>query len=319
MHNLNQDKMFYYGETPWHGLGTRLDRPATAKEAIELSGLDYLVEKHPLYLADGSKLSDHKATVRTDTNQVLGVVGNRYQVVQNVECFDFFDTVVGTGEAKYHTAGALGHGERIWILAKLPSDIIVFNDDIVEKYILLTTTHDGTSSVWMYLTPTRVVCNNTLSQSMRNMSHKIAIRHTGDIQGKVQTARETLGLALKFYDGFEVQAKALVAKQVNAEQVKVYLDTLVFGTGKNAEKNSKSTRLNTVRDTIEHLFRNGKGNTRTGVSGSAWALYNGVTEYVSHMRTVRGVKTDPSKRLEAVVLGSGAQFSAQAFDLALKL
>ena len=318
-HNLNEGRIFYFGEKPWHGIGTRLDNPATAIEAIAAARLGYEVEKRPIFLENGSKIEGQQATVRTDTEQVLGIVGDRYKVVQNTEAFDFFDSVVGRKDAIYHTAGALGKGERIWILAKLPNDIIVFHDDVVEKYLVLVTTHDGKSSLKMYYTPIRVVCNNTLTASLHNTAHEINIRHSGSIHDKLQIAKETLGFALKFYDEFGDVARHLVSIKLNVKQVGDYFDALIFGSGKNAEKNRESTRLNTIKDTLIHLYDNGKGNSREGVKHSAWTAYNAVTEYVGHMRTVRGVQNNPAKRMESIILGTGAQLSAQAFSLARTL
>jgi len=116
---VNVKSLFYHGETPWHGLGTKLDSPATSAEAIEASGLNYTVEKHPLYLQDGSPVAHHFATVREDENQILGVVGSKYTILQNKDAFRFFDGIVGVKEAIYETAGALGKGEKVWLLAKL--------------------------------------------------------------------------------------------------------------------------------------------------------------------------------------------------------
>ena len=126
-HNLNfkngKAAMFYNGETPWHSLGQRVDKALTAAEAIVAAQLDYSVEKHPLFLEGGAKIEGHFATVRTDTNDALGVVGSRYQVLQNKSAFSLFDSVVSVKDAIYETAGALGKGEKIWLLAKLPGYI----------------------------------------------------------------------------------------------------------------------------------------------------------------------------------------------------
>jgi phage/plasmid-like protein (TIGR03299 family) len=147
-HNLAKTNgkiaMMYAGEVPWHRLGTKLDQPATAREAIHAAGLDYLVELKPLETSEGNEVPIRKATVRTDTNEVLGVVGNGYIPVQNFQAFGFLDAVVADGGLRYHTAGALGRGERIWMLAKLPGHIQVKNSaDIVDKFFCFLTPTTG--------------------------------------------------------------------------------------------------------------------------------------------------------------------------------
>ena len=154
-HNLmiqnGEASMMYVGGVPWHGLGTALDKPATAEEAIQAARLDWTVKKLPLYASDGDNsllrlpVPDKYAVARENSLDVLGVVGSSYTTVQNREAFAFFDPIVGKQAAVYHTAGALGKGERVWILAKLPDSIRVVGDDITDKFLLLTNSHDGTA------------------------------------------------------------------------------------------------------------------------------------------------------------------------------
>ena len=318
-HNINEKRMFYYGEKPWHGIGTELDRPATAKEAIVAAGLNYEIEKRPVYTTDesGNKLDvpDFYATVRQDTNEPLGVVGEKYAVIQNKEAFNFFDAIVGEGQAIYHTAGALGKGEWIWLLAKLPKNTVVFKDDVVEKYLCLTNTHNGRSSLRVYFTPVRVVCQNTLTCSLRDAKSGISIRHTGDFKTRVKESQRVLGLALNFYSGFEETAKALVRKPLDSRLVNNYFDSVLRITEEDEKK--VSTRLKKTKKSLLNLFENGKGNDMPGVRGSLWAAYNAVTEHIDHVTNVKNSKKDPTNRLKSIWFENGANVKSRAFDEAV--
>src|ERR1035437_3760574 len=203
-HNLliqnGQASMFYIDEVPWHGLGVKLNGPATAQEAITAAQLDWKVVKLPLFA--GSKrlpVPDRFAVVRRTgdliqrTDPVLGVVSNEYTPLQNRQAFQFFDPIVGQNAAIFHTAGALGNGERVWILAKLPGHIRVAGDDLTEKYLLLSNSHDGKSSVTIKFTPVRVVCQNTLTLAL-NEGNVYRVIHHADIQQTLKQTHEMLGL-----------------------------------------------------------------------------------------------------------------------------
>jgi phage/plasmid-like protein (TIGR03299 family) len=159
----------------------------------------------------------------------LGVVGDGYKIVQNVEAFSFFDHVVGEGQAIYHTAGALNLGQRIWILAKLPKNIVLTREDVVEKYMVLTNSHDGTSALKLFFTPIRIICSNTLSMALKDAKDGISIRHSGDITSKVKEARKILGISLKWYNEFEELCKQLLGTQLSKSQVEGYYDRLLYG------------------------------------------------------------------------------------------
>lgn len=211
--NFNQktgkDSFMSVKEKAWHGLGQIIDRYPTSSEAIEHAGLDYIVEKRPLFTYDTANylgsaetiipeitVPNFFATVRADTEQVLGVVGNDYEVVQNRDAFSFFDAIVGGGDGiLYETAGALGNGERIFITAKLPDYIRVGIKDWIEQYLFLTTTHDGLGSITAAFTPIRIVCNNTLNAAMNNYSGAIKIRHTASATERLKQAHTLMGIS----------------------------------------------------------------------------------------------------------------------------
>lgn len=314
----NQPAMMYAGEVPWHGLGTRLDEPATACEAIEAGGLNYLAELRDIRTIDGTPIKSRKAVVRSDSGDVLGVVGNSYVPVQNHQAFGFLDAVVTDGSLRYHTAGALGKGERIWMLAKLPDDIRVRNsDDITEKYLLLSNSHDGSSSLRVHFTPIRVVCANTLAIAARNgRGQGVSIVHKGNLTSKVRQAQEVLGLATRFYDDAEEQINRLARHYPSLRQLEEYFRQ-VYPDSPDGE----STRTKNVRQEMLRLFEEGIGHDMPDIRHTTWTALNAVTEYVDHYRSTRGkTSTDrASNRLESAWFGSGARIKERAWELALKM
>ena len=314
-HNLNvtngRPSMMYVGETPWHSLGTRLDKPAAAEEAIQAAHLDFTVEKFRLKTTPNDlSVESHFATVRTDTMEVLGVVGSRYEPIQNKDAFTTFDALVGEGEAIYHTAGALGKGERIWILAKLPDYIRVNGNDVVEKYLLLVNSHDGSSTVRVKLTPIRVVCENTLSLALSGAEQEVHVRHTLNAMEKLKEAHEILGLTNKLYMELDVIFNRMAETKVEQETLTEYVKT-VFP--ENPESKDQSW-VKKVHDTVFELAESGEGAEVT--RGTLWGAYNAVTEYVDHYRNAKG---DETQRLKSMWFGSGEGIKKNAFRSAVNI
>ena len=304
--------MFYVGEVPWHKLGTRLNEPATAEEAIEAAGLDFTVKLKPVRTTVDRRsktIPNTYATIRTDTGGILGVVGSRYQPIQNREAFTFFDSLVGENEAIYHTAGVLGKGERIWILAKLPDYIKVGKKDIVDKYLLLTNSHDGSSVVRAKLTPIRVVCNNTLSVALTGTEQEVRIRHTASAVDKLEEAHKLLGLTNILYEQLDDIFNTMSLRKISEKQLIDYVKTLV---PENPDA-TYQTRNENIRTSILDLHETGLGADMA--RGTMWGAYNAVAEYADHVQASK----NPDKHLKSIWFGSGERMKLQAFKLAQKL
>src|ERR1017187_1797071 len=327
-HELNIENgkasMMYTGEAPWHRLGTQLAEPATSAEAIKAANLDWNVTKKRLYAIDGGEIlkSDKYAIVREDKwgkkdCKVLGVVSEAYTAVQNSSAFKFFDSIVGNGEAIYHTAGALGNGERIWILAKLPSDIHVTDNDVVNKFLLLSNGHDGTSSLQVKFTPVRVVCQNTLTQALSIDNTGIKIPHSRDVHNRLSTAAETLGIIQLKFDELEKAFKEMVKKKLSTTDLKNYHEKVfVFPKRLKTDTDASNQRvMQGMREQSAKYFEIGKGNTRPDVKETLWAAYNGIAEYVDHHKKLK-IGTD---KLNYIWFGTGHALKAKAFKEAIDL
>lgn len=315
-HNLNQVNgkvsMAYTGEQPWHKLGTKVESAMTAAQVVELAGLDYKVEKRPLFLEGGAEVARHFATVRTDTNDVLGVVGSRYEIFQNRNALSLLDAIVGVKDAIYQTAGALGKGEKVWLLAKLPGYVRTVGDDVTEKYILLSNSHDGSSPIEIMFTPIRVVCQNTLNVALKNFSKRASLRHTLNVGAKIDEVRQVLGIVSQQYSIFEEASQKLLTVKLNKDSFKDYLQK--SGVIPAKDEKDQSTRASNILDEVSALFQNGKGTEIAGVRGTAWGAFNAVAEYVDHKRG-----SDLEKRASSLLYGSGALMKQRAWDNALAL
>ncbi|MBI2808725.1 MAG: DUF932 domain-containing protein [Planctomycetes bacterium] len=311
--------MAFFGDVPWHRLGTKLDRPATAREAIEAAGLNYLVELKALKTGDGYEVPTKKATVRTDTNAVLGVVGNGYVPVQNHQAFGYLDAIVADGGLRYHTAGALGRGEKIWMLAKLPGHIQVKNSaDIVDKYLLLSNAHDGSAALRVYFTPIRVVCANTLALAdRRSQGQGVSILHKGDLEAKIKEAQQVLGFAARFYDDAAEQINRLASHYPSQAQVSAYFREIY----PDPDEGKDNARAVNIRQELHRLFEEGIGHDEPSIKSSTWTAFNAVTEFVDHVRPSRGADDAErtSRRLDSIWFGSGARLKQKAWNLAVEM
>lgn len=320
-HNLattnGKTAMMYSGEEPWHGLGQKLDEPATAEEAIVAAGLEFDVTLTPIATYDGLSVPKRKAVVRYDNQTVLGVVSDRYSPVQNKQAFGFLDAVVADGGIRYHTAGALGQGERVWMLAKLPGHIRVkTSDDIVDKFLLLSNSHDGTAALRVFFTPIRVVCQNTLSMAeSQGRGQGVSILHKGDLASKIGDAQRVLGFAQRFYDDAQAQINRLASYYPSVAELSTYFKALYPD-----PEGGQTTRAENIRSELHRLFENGKGHDMPEIKLTLWTAYNAVTELVDH-RNYRGKSEQEraSNRLQSIWFGNGATIKERAWDLALQM
>ncbi len=307
------------GQKAWHGLGQIVDGSMTSEQAIKLACLDYNVVQVPLTIEVpnqnfGIVVPNKFATLRTDTNDIFGVVGNRYQIVQNVEAFDFFDNIVGKGAAIFETAGALGVGEKIFVTAKMPNDLIRINgtDDVTEVYVLLTSTHDGTGSIIAAITPIRVVCSNTLALALKQTTNKVYIRHTRSAVEKLQDAEKLLGITHKLTVELNEVFNHLATKTVTDAKVKDLVSQLFVGS--KDDKGEFKTRIQNIHNNVMESYFAGIGQSQ--IIGTAWGVYNGITHYLSHVKEYKNESVMFDSLLNG---GESAKISETALNMLIEL
>lgn len=268
------ENLFSVREKPWHGLGTIVEEAKTSKEAIELAGLNWNVVNKPIY-TDGMKIPNYVANIRDSDNSVLGIVTNRYQIVQNSEAFDFTDSLLDE-QVKYETAGSLFKGKKIWLLAKMPSIKIL--DDEVEPYICFTNTHDGSGAVRCIMTPVRVVCNNTLNLALSTAKRAWSTRHVGDIMQKLEQAKKSLGLANKYMEELEKQADIMTNTKISEEEV----NNIVSGLFPINEEDSdrKKNNMKQMRDGFISCYF---APDIAKFMNTKWGVINAAADFADHM------------------------------------
>ena len=328
-HNLNfneklgRHSFFSVKEKAWHKLGLTLDNCPTSTEAIKLAGLDYEVNKTPVFATpegySTAPIVDKFATFRKDTGAVFGVVSDRYEIVQNADAFTFFDEIVGQGSAIYETAGCLGQGEVIFITAKLPDFIRVGNDDLIEKYLFLTSSHDGSGSIQVAFTPVRIVCNNTLNAALNNSFNKITIRHSKQAKVKLAEAHKVMGITHKVSEEleqiFNKMAKVTITDIALKEFIKKSLAPSKEALTKIEANEELSTRFNNIVDNCFNYGLSHQTQLMQSTEGTVFGAYNAVTGYMQNMKEY---KTDESK-LKGILDGTSLAKTQKAFKLAMAL
>ncbi len=221
----NVETMFYVREVPWYGLGTRIEKAPTSNEALKLAGLDWDVNQQEIYTEDSILIPGFRANIRASDNKVLGVVTDRYRIVQNQEAFAFTDALLGEG-VTYETAGSLQQGRRVWLLARLPQTYKIIGNDIT-PYMVFSNTHDGSGAIKVAMTPVRVVCQNTLNLALLDAKRIWSTIHTGDMQTKLQEAKKTLLLSEFYMDKLVIGTEVLNSKSLSDKRAMEFIEELL--------------------------------------------------------------------------------------------
>jgi phage/plasmid-like protein (TIGR03299 family) len=299
------ETMAYFGSAPWHGLGTPLTDEDIYdwQRACSKAGLDWEAELVPLVTADTHTQVAQRAVRRKSDSRILGAVGPRYTILQNRAAFQWFQPFLNAKEAALHTAGSLCQGRRVWVLAKLHRDpLIIAPGDEVEKFILLSHSHDGSLAVRVGFTPVRVVCANTLAMAHGSAaSQLIRCKHTRDIHHNLDNIRATMNLANQEFEATAEQYRLLARRSINQADLHKYVKQ-VLQVGES------------VVDQVIALCESGKGNNLLAVRGTYWSAYNGVTEWLSYQRG-----RSPGNRLNSLWFGDGAALNRRALETAVAM
>jgi len=291
-----------FRQPAWHGLGTVFEEEVSTKQMLELAHLDnwnVRLEDVPIPAGFESDKS-YSFVTRTnpfnaEQNDVLGVVGERYVPLQNEDLFDFGDLMLDNG-GRWETAGSIKNGRVVFGSLALERETILDPNGVSDKvntYLLINTSHDGSVAIQASITPVRVVCANTLNLALGNrgrggsVKQSFKIRHTQTASGKVQQAREALGLANAYMDKFDELAKSMIEKEISKNK----FDEIIELAYPKPETDSKGSlkKWETKVDTIQQIYQSGTTNM---IAGTSWGAFNALTERLDWHRAGRGGNTE---------------------------
>lgn len=311
----------------WHGLGTVLDHDLSIAEALAKSGMDFVVAHKAIQTVEGESLHDFaRATYRTDTNDILGVVGKNTHVLQNTEAFDLFAPFVADGRLRLETAGCLDEGRKVFILASSGAEEEIVKNDPVRGYLLLSNSHDGTMAVRLGLTPIRVVCWNTMSAAIGAKASKlIRIRHGSGVKENCNNIMKLLDAANMEFTATVAELRKLATKQIKQTDLLKYVKVVLATKAETKEQIAEALanpplqadlgkRMENLIDKIVGYSENGIGQDIKGVGGTLWGAYNGVTQFLTHDRG-----HSQETRLASQWFGDAANINTRALAVALAL
>lgn len=324
------ESMFFMGATPWHQLGKKVERALTVKEAIDEAGLNWPVRKIPLVtvpyqIPDGStfggQVVDHFAIIRDSDGSVLGVVGPRWEPLQNVDAFEWFNPFVKEGLCTFETAGSLCEGRKVWILAKLNRpDSEIIPGDQVAKYLLLSNSHDGSQAIRVGYTPVRVVCANTLAMAHRDQaSQLLRVYHTKSTKITLELIQKAVNVANEEFEATADVYRKLAASDACQDDVRKYVHQ-VFYPKETLEQLSdrQKNNLSDLQDKIIANFENGIGADMS--RGTWWGCYNALTEYFTHDKSFgEDDKAKLDMNLNSLWFGTTADKNKEALRIASEL
>jgi len=312
-------------EVPWHQLGTVTDGALTVQEALKVAQLDWNVFKSddpvqvPVLTDSGVQSVSYPGRYITYRDhpklglQALGVVGEQYTVIQNEEAFDFLNALADESGATIETAGSLLGGSQVFVTMKMPDTLkVAGGSDEVEFYLMATTSHDGSLAFTAAVTPIRVVCKNTQRMALGAAQSTWRLKHTSHVKGRVQQAREALGLTFEYQAAYEKAVGAMVDSPISEREVDAFLESLFPYSPK--ASTYQVMKVDETRQAVRGLYQHAP--TQDNVRGTRWAAYSAVTEYADWVRPVRANgKDEDVVRAERVFLGSGDALKDKAFAL----
>ena len=256
----------------WTNIGSNIRKASTVQEALELSGLNYTVEKVPVYLDNGLQVPGAFCTKREDSDVTYGVVGSQFEIVQNIEGFDFINNMIPEG-LKFLKAGE--NKKFIYIIAQLPS-IDVLGDEVA-PHIIFQNSHSGSTTLKATIAPLRIVCENQFNLTLKKANNKISLRHTKSIKGRLHTAQEVLIQSSEYLSEFQKSALLMAQKKVSKSQVDDLMDKIFY-----IKEEFTPTQVRRVEEKRDKFLKAYQAEDNQNFIGTQWGLVNAYTDFVTH-------------------------------------
>lgn len=295
----NVESMFYVRQVPWHGLGVNVEKAPTSEDALRYADLDWRVEQTPVFTDSGIEIPGYKANRRDTDGSILGIVSDRYKIVQNTEAFEFTDEIVGeteNGVVTYETAGSLAGGKKIWLLAKMPTQKVL--DDDIEPFMVFTNSHDGSGAIRIAMTPIRVVCQNTLNMALNNAKRQWSTKHVGDMQSKLEEAKLCLQLANNYMISLDEEADRLANARLYREQIEQILEEMFP-----VEDNASDRKKQNIFQFKQNYWTAYNMPDIAKFEDSAWKAVNAMSDVITHVAPNRKTATYNENRWGKIMDG----------------
>lgn len=280
---------------PWHQLGTDITNAQNVDEAMTLAGLNYVVEKKPIYDANGRVINGFFANTNTSNDTVMGIVKKNYQIVQNIDAFDFTNNLVNEG-VDFEKAGTFHHGNAAWLLAKMPETEIL--GDATAPFLVFVNSFDGTGAVRVAMVPMRIACSNALNFALKHAVRSWSTKHVGDIYGKLEEAKYTLGLANNYLTALNEEAEKLAIKPMTDNEFAKIFDSIMP-----INANDSARKIRNVEDIKTAMFDALKAPDLANFNGTAYQKVMAMTDALDHIEPARMTDTFAENRWQKIAQG----------------
>ena len=282
-------------EATWNKVGTNIREANSVKEALQISGLDYEVVKAPIYLSNGHRIKDQFATKKKGTDEVFGIVGKDYTIVQNEEAFSFVDGIISEG-LTFVKAGETSYMN--YIIASLPEQYIL--DDKFKPYIIFQNSHAGATTLKAAICPLRIICQNQFTMAFRNSENKISIRHSSSIHEKMDEAQHILQFNDEYMNSFNKMANKMAANKIGDEKALEIIDKYFL-----VDDNASTRKVNSNEEKKTILLNAYNAEDNQNFRGTQWGLINAFSDYITHLDPARKTNKSNISKFVNVTFNNG--------------